>query len=100
MNKQTTKKATKKATTKQVEYNNYSIIVSFNNMDFKAEAETMEEAFNAIYAMKPFFLKTKMMISIIKDGKKADKSIPPMLARRLFKLPRAFKALITRLSFK
>lgn len=101
MTKPITKKVTKKVVTKPIEApSNYSISVHFNGTDFNASTETMEEAFEAIYALKPFFLKTKVAIKIEKDGKIAEKSIPPMLARRLFKLPKALKAMITRLSFK
>lgn len=98
MNKPTTKKVAKKTTTKAPINNNlYKVTVSFNNNEYTFETEDPSDA---IITAKPFFLKTKVIIKIEKDGKTAEKALQPVIARRLWKMPASFRAMITRLSFK
>lgn len=98
-----TKKVAKKIATKKAPVETptasdlYKVTISFN--DNKYTFETNDPS-DAIITAKPFFLKTKVIIKIEKDGKTAEKALQPVIARRMWKMPVSFRAMITRLSFK
>lgn len=101
MSKPITKKTPKKVKTPTAvvrpNVDLYKVTLKFNDCEHVFETENPAET---IILAKPFFLKTKVIIYIEKDGKTAEKVLQPLIARRLWKLPASFRAVITRLNFK
>jgi len=75
----------------------YNVSIYFNNTEYTSQ---VEDVFTYLMEIKPFLLKTKVILKIEKNGKKTEKMFIPKIARRLWMLPTAFKAVITRLNYK
>lgn len=95
--KKTPKRVTRNQAVVQPNVDLYKVTLKFNDCEHVFETENPSET---IILAKPFFLKTKVLILIEKDGKTAEKCLQPLVARRLWKLPTSFRAVITRLNFK
>lgn len=75
----------------------YNVSVYFNDTEYTSQ---VEDVFEYLMSIKPFLLKTKVILKIEKNGKKTEKMFIPKIARRLWMLPLAFRSVITRLNYK
>lgn len=75
----------------------YKFSVKFNNTVFEGETNNLEEA---IVALKPVFLKTRVLFHIEKDGKVCERIVFVSRARFIFSNKLALKLFVQRMIFK
>lgn len=75
----------------------YKLIMKLNDKTFECITDNLEEA---ILSNKPDFLKTKVLLTIEKDGKVCEKMAFGFRGRQLFKNPTFLRVFINKLIFK
>lgn len=88
---------TKVSKIERVEQGAYKLTMKMNDMVFNCVTDNLEEA---ILANKPTFLKTKVILTIEKDGKVCEKQVFGFQGKQLFRNPLFLRTLIRKLIFK
>ena len=91
------KAKTKVLKEKPVAQGAYKLTMKLNDTVFNCVTDNLEEA---ILANKPAFLKTKVILTIEKDGKVCEKQVFGFQGRQLFRNPVFLRTLIRKLIFK
>jgi len=87
-----------KATTKKTEKKSlYTLKMKLNDQIFECETDNLQEA---ILANKPNFLKTKVILTIEKDGKVCEKMVYGFNGRQLFRNTTFLRVFLNKLIFK
>lgn len=82
---------------KPTEKGAYRLTMKLNDTVFNCVTDDLEEA---ILANKPTFLKTKVILTIEKDGKVCEKQVFGFQGRQLFRNSLFLRTLIRKLIFK
>lgn len=87
-----------KSTSKQTkEATSFNVTIKMNNNTFETSTDNLEEY---ISGLKPYFLKTKVIITVEKEGKKAQRMLIGFPAKQLFRNGLFLRNFIKKLSFK
>lgn len=75
----------------------FKILIKMNDSLFETSTDNLEEY---ISSLKPYFLKTKVIITVEKEGKKAERMLIGFPAKQLFRNGLFLRNFIKKLSFK
>jgi hypothetical protein len=97
VSKKTTKKVTKKVAKKVVKKPTYKLEVSFNDTVHKIKTDNLEES---IASIKPFFLKTKVLIRVSKGSESFERVLFVRPAKRMWATSLGLRTFVNNLIFK
>ena len=75
----------------------FKISIKMNDSLFETSTDNLEEY---ISSLKPYFLKTKVIITVEKEGKKVERMLIGFPAKQLFRNGLFLRNFIKKLSFK
>jgi len=75
----------------------FKVLIKMNDQEFVAETNDIA---SFITSLKPTFLKTKVILTIEKEGKKCEKQVFGFKGRQLFRNPLFLRTFVSKLIFK
>lgn len=75
----------------------FKVVVKMNDQEFSAETNDLA---TFVASLRPSFLKTKVIIVVEKNNKRAERMLLGFKARQLFRSPIFLRTFLSKLTFK